>query len=517
MNLFAETNASGSPLAGLEPRLRYLLPANLYAQTWIDPSPANLMRVFEHLRTLQRTLSNYTPPHVAALQSAPGILQAEWQTGTLMFTDLAGFTPLLEANAAHGAAGAASLLKVLNDYFATLIDILSKSGGSLLEFTGDAILALFPEDPRTHHTAMAIRAGLRMQRAMARFAAIETPGETLALQMRVGIHSGRFLSALIGTPRRMEPVLLGTALQIAKQTETDGMIERVAISHAAARQISEQFRLEVQQACMLVCDDFSDDQLGQYDVSMRTCRTAAPVVMDRSVPALLSTIEETLRLVEPLASYLPFSILNLVVESAAQRQIAPRFTTLIAMFVNLPMLSDVVERAAPEELPIIVQRISQLFALINSVVEANGGILKNVTSHHTGSDMLIYFGVPNAHVDSMQRAAATALEIRRLITTALPFMSGGRRIAQRCQIGIAGGAAFAAEIGEPRGRREFNVLGDPVNTAARLMDYAADNEILINETAYAVLQRDFHCTTLGAIQLKGKSPIPVFALHTAID
>ena len=65
-----------------------------------------------------------------------------------MFTDLAGFTPLLEANAARGQAGAEALLGLLNSYFSNMLEIIGKSGGDLLEFTGDALLVQFPADQR---------------------------------------------------------------------------------------------------------------------------------------------------------------------------------------------------------------------------------------------------------------------------------------------------------------------------------------------------------------------------------
>ena len=52
---------SPSPLRALEARLRWLVPADLYAMAWIDPSPPMLTRVFEHLRSLQRNLHDYLP------------------------------------------------------------------------------------------------------------------------------------------------------------------------------------------------------------------------------------------------------------------------------------------------------------------------------------------------------------------------------------------------------------------------------------------------------------------------
>ncbi|MEO6860527.1 MAG: hypothetical protein ABI180_03095 [Microcoleus sp.] len=50
------------PLAAIELRLRSLLSAELYAAAWVYPSPATLMGVFEHLRTLRYILHDYPSP-----------------------------------------------------------------------------------------------------------------------------------------------------------------------------------------------------------------------------------------------------------------------------------------------------------------------------------------------------------------------------------------------------------------------------------------------------------------------
>ncbi|UZQ55546.1 hypothetical protein OOK60_05590 [Trichothermofontia sichuanensis B231] len=107
---------------------------------WLDLSPEIAMQVFEHLRSLQWILHDYVPPQVAQAPPQPGQLRWYWQEGTLLFTDLAGFTPLMEANARCGQAGIEMMLAQLNTYFTAMIEILSKSGGNLLEFTGDSNL-----------------------------------------------------------------------------------------------------------------------------------------------------------------------------------------------------------------------------------------------------------------------------------------------------------------------------------------------------------------------------------------
>ena len=156
-------------LRELEPRLRLLLPADLYVGMWVNPNRDTLTATHDHLRTLYRILFDHIPRHVAEAGAPPGEISYGWQDGTLMFTDLAGFTPLLEAFSVYGQAGATDLLGILNDYFSTIIEIVGKSGGLLLEFTGDAILVQFPSNEYQDATQQAVNCGLRMQRAMSQF------------------------------------------------------------------------------------------------------------------------------------------------------------------------------------------------------------------------------------------------------------------------------------------------------------------------------------------------------------
>lgn len=490
-----------------------MLPADLYAEAWVDPSPTTLERVFEHLRTLQRILHDYSSRHISDNPPRPGEVRFSWQRGSLMFTDMAGFTRLMEANAAFGRAGAQNLLKVLNAYFAEMLEIISKSGGDLLEFTGDALLVLFPADEKRNDTLQAVKAGLRMQRAMAHFAEIETPQGPLHLGMRVGIHSGRFLRANIGTPRRMEHVLLGSAVQQAKLTESNGTAGRVNLSERAFERVPNEFRFEDgKPTYQLVVDDLSNEQLGEYEIIPRR-RMASSVLFERSVEGMMNEIHGALKSIEPLASFLPQPILSLLVESAGDRHIPPDFAEATILFVNFIGLPELVDRALPGEELKVVNGFSRAFAHINAAVEARGGLLKKVTYHLSGSDIVIYFGIPTAHTNDPARAALTALAIREIIMNIKPPTVGGVTPEIRCQIGISMGPCFAAEIGEPRGRREFNVLGDTVNTAARLMDRATKNQIFISSRVHQAISADFVCKELEAVSLKGKSqPVPIYEL-----
>jgi len=140
-------------------------------------------------------------------------------------------------------------------------------------------------------------------------------------------------------------------------------------------------------------------------------------------------------------------------------------------------------------------------------------VLKKITYHLSGSDIVVYFGVPTAHTNDATRAAQAALAIRDIVRAIKPPTVGGVLPEVTCQIGIHDGATFVAEIGEPRGRREFNVLGDTVNTTARLMNKASKDQIIVSGPIQAAIAAHFETKALGSVALKGKSSeMPIFEL-----
>lgn len=478
------------PLAQIEPRLRLVLPATLYAQMWVSPNPPNLQRVFDHLRSLHRSLQDYVPS-----LPAPG-----WQEGTLLFSDLAGFTSLSEANAARGDAIA--LAEVLNTYFATMLDITTNFGGELLEFAGDSLLVQFR--PRSQRHAddglRAVYAGLQMQIAMADFRHITVGDAAYPLCMRIGIDRGRYLSSILGSPRRQQAVILGSLGHTAKRAEGLGQIGRVCVTPAIAAVLPPDLSLNPHTDGHFLLAETTPG-LPDYAPTLIS-RQASPMLWDRSLEGMVEAITSALSLVEPLASYLPRPVLELLVENT--RQIPPDFPIATVLFINICNIElvDTGGKKPCAQTATNLEYLSLLFILINAIVEGSGGIIQKVTCHTTGSSVLAYFGVLQGYTNDAERAVNAAIAIRAL---AQDRSSGSLRF------GLERGAVFAAEVGEMRGRREFNILGDTVNTAARLMDYAVADQILITETVAAQIAQATQ--SLGEHTLKGKAaPLSLYAL-----
>lgn len=501
-------------LAALLPRLRPLVPAPLYARVCAESSSVTLLQVFEHLRTLLGIVSMHVPRDIVAVLSRPGEVHHTWHEGTLMFTDLAGFTRFVATYSSQGRDGATTLLAILNAYFATMIDIINQAGGTVRKFAGDGLLVQFATDWRHHTTVQAVRAGLRMQRAMADFAQREFARGPLALAMRIGIHTGRFLVAHIGTPQRMEYVLLGPTVVHAKHAEGAGAVGRVCLTASAYAHVREHFRMEPgSPGYVQIIDDLTVEQLGAYDLTPVERRSGALVLLDRRVEGLLHAITEAIGRLEPLVCYLPGPLLQLLVEHTAHRHVPPTFPMVTVLFVNVVGLPEAVAQVLPDEEEPLIARVSWLFARINAAVEAQGGVLQRITCQ-VGADIMIHFGMPPTSSDDTQRAVRTALAIRDLIMHCAAPLVGQQPQPLTCKMGLARGSAFAAEIGTPRGRREFDIHGEAINTAAHLLQHAASNQILLTEDVAHAVAEHFDSVPLPSLLLKGAMiPTPVFALR----
>jgi adenylate cyclase len=127
-----------------------------------------------------------------------------------------------------------------------------------------------------------------------------------------------------------------------------------------------------------------------------------------------------------------------------------------------------------------------------------------------GDALLAVFGAPFEQPEHPHRAVEAALAMRKALA-ALNAVQDGPKLEMR--VAINSGIALTGDIGSPR-RREFTVLGDVVNTAARIESLAGPGEIVISGATAARLGSGFSLRSLGERQLRGRtSQIELFAVE----
>jgi class 3 adenylate cyclase len=162
----------------------------------------------------------------------------------------------------------------------------------------------------------------------------------------------------------------------------------------------------------------------------------------------------------------------------------------------------------------VVPMMNEFFAELATAVHENEGTIFSMA----GDSLLVGFNVPVAQPDAAERALATArVMVRRFAPIARRWKSDfGLTVG--IGIGIEAGEVVVGNVGSPS-FMSYTIIGDPVNVAARLMQMASTNEILIGpcamESLHAVLG-EANSFDRRELTLRGKAaPVEVLAVRVA--
>jgi len=126
-----------------------------------------------------------------------------------------------------------------------------------------------------------------------------------------------------------------------------------------------------------------------------------------------------------------------------------------------------------------------------------------------GDSVMAQWGAPIGGPDDPDKAMAAAIEMMHELDRLNARWRGEGRPELQHGIGLNFGEAFAGNIGSER-RLEFTVIGDTVNTAARLCA-AAEGEILLSDEFRRVLRNPPRLDDCPPMEFKNKSqPVKVY-------
>ncbi|HXG40540.1 MAG TPA: adenylate/guanylate cyclase domain-containing protein, partial [Candidatus Limnocylindrales bacterium] len=144
---------------------------------------------------------------------------------TVLFADLRGFTAFSERS------DPAAVVALLNAYFGAAVPIVLREGGTIVQFIGDALMAIFNAPVRQpDHALRAARAALAMQEAVGTVAA----GHPDWPRFRVGIASGPAVVGNVGSDEVRSFTAIGDTVNLAARLEASAEVGRVVVSAATA-------------------------------------------------------------------------------------------------------------------------------------------------------------------------------------------------------------------------------------------------------------------------------------------
>jgi len=181
----------------------------------------------------------YTPQHLAEkILTSRAALEGERKQVTVLFADVKGSMDLAEQvdpEAWH---------RILDRFFAILAEDVHRFEGTLNQFTGDGIMALFGA-PIAHedHAQRACHAALHLSEALSRYAAGLRRTEGLNFAVRMGLNSGEVVVGKIGDDLRMDYTAQGHTVGLAARMEQLAEPGKIYLTEHSAALVSGFFRL----------------------------------------------------------------------------------------------------------------------------------------------------------------------------------------------------------------------------------------------------------------------------------
>jgi predicted ATPase/class 3 adenylate cyclase len=169
-------------------------------------------------RLIEQTFGRYTSNEVAGKLLRSPIEQAlggRRQTITILISDLRGFTAYCEKLAPE------IIIELLNNYLGEMTAVIQKHNGTIDDFMGDGILALFGAPfQRADDAARAVACALEMQLAMSRVNAWNAARDLGPLEMGIGINTGDVVVGNIGSDWRAKYSAIGNNIALASRIES---------------------------------------------------------------------------------------------------------------------------------------------------------------------------------------------------------------------------------------------------------------------------------------------------------
>lgn len=185
--------------------------------------------------------------------------------------------------------------------------------------------------------------------------------------------------------------------------------------------------------------------------------------------------------------------------AGAEQEAERRLVTVL--FGDLSDFTSWSEDLDPERVSVVTDRV--LATLAEAVAEFGGHVDKL-----TGDGLMAVFGAPTAHEDDAERAVRAAARMQSAVRRVVEEESGGGR-----RLGLRVGLNTGIVLAGVQAHLSYTVVGDTVNTAARLSDAAGVGAVFAGRDTALATMPIASWRSLAPLRLKGKrEPVPAYEL-----
>ena len=130
---------------------------------------------------------------------------------SVLFADVSGFTALSER------LDAEQVSEIMHRTFDIVLETVHEHGGTVNQFLGDGVMALFGEEPGEHHACRALSAALAVQERLEMVRHEVRQSHGLEFRVRMAINTGPVVVGTIGAALRTDYTATGNTTSLASQ------------------------------------------------------------------------------------------------------------------------------------------------------------------------------------------------------------------------------------------------------------------------------------------------------------
>ena len=214
---------------------------------------------------------------------------------------------------------------------------------------------------------------------------------------------------------------------------------------------------------------------------------------------LIKQMEEEIVVREKLHRLLSPQLVEEVVSGRLQLKKGGELRRGTIMFADIRNFTSYSESQPPQK---VVEVLNEYFELMVDVIFKHEGTLDKFI----GDEIMAIWGAPISHPDDTERAVRCAIEMQEALNV---FNSNRRGVGEqtlRIGVGLNTGEFVAGYMGSTKSMN-YTVMGDAVNTAARICSEAGPDDIVIGQDTYQDVKNLVTAEKLPPTELKGKSKL----------
>ena len=284
------------------------------------------------------------------------------------------------------------------------------------------------------------------------------------------------VTTLPDSPRDLEPI----------QLHIDGELENIARNFNTMIEQLNQARHDVQEQSIQLLK-YADDLARSYEQLKK---------------------EEQLR--SHLSRYIGNELVEQIMASEHEVLLPNERKQLTIMFADIRSFTSLAEKMTPEK---VVTMLNHYFSVMVEIIFSCNGMLDKFV----GDQLMAVFGHLSDEKRGARDAVLAALKMQRAMKNVQQALAEQDLPAFQIGIGINTGKAIIGSVGSTN-RQDYTVIGDAVNTAARLEEQAGPGEIIIGERTYSHLPDSIQVKNRLSLRVKNRmEPVVCYTILSPLD